>query len=246
MSQSLFYDTYHQKNRRFTKVIGENNFTYFYILQFLHLSYLQPFAKKRVLDVGCGVGALSLYLATKGALVVGVDVSDRAIRLANSARQALDLENVKFVRGELATGKGRFDFVICSEVIEHVPDDLELARRLYSQLNPGGYLLLSTPLTENWLYKIGWYAQFDQEVGHLRRYTQTGIQRLLEQVGFEVVLMKPVEGALRNVLYTSRLGFAIRFIRGPLVKIFHLFDRWSRLWLGPSNVILLLRKSESC
>jgi 2-polyprenyl-3-methyl-5-hydroxy-6-metoxy-1,4-benzoquinol methylase len=256
MTTSSFYDNYHQKNRRFSKVIGANNFTYFYILKSLDKAWASlinsdfdqqqnNWQDTKVLDVGCGVGTLVLYLADLGAEATGWDISKRAITIANQARQDLELKNAKFIKGEIKKKKSTEevqDLVISTEVIEHILDDKKFLADLVSHLRVGGVLLLSTPSSENKLYKMGYYKNFDREVGHLRRYTKASLLKLFEDQQLKVVSIEAVEGPLRNLLFTSKLGFLIRFIKGPLVPIFHVFDRWSASMFGASDWQIIAKK----
>jgi SAM-dependent methyltransferase len=242
MKLARFYDLFHKKNNYYTKIIGNRNFTYFYTLQFLQEPCIKQIVRGKVLDVGCGVGTLALYLAKKGALVLGVDVSPRAIEIANYAKQANQLKQVVFKAGELQLGKPYFDLVICSEVIEHIADDQSFLRIINSNLKANGILYLSTPTSNNFLYKLGFYQKFDREVGHLRRYTIQSLTELLTDSGFKIIKLRQIEGPLRNILFTTRLGFMIKFIKGPLINWFHLVDYWSGCLFGFSNIMLLATK----
>lgn len=239
---SSFYDRYHQKNDYFAKIIGDNNFTYFYSLQFLRKIFARQFLGKKVLDVGCGVGTLSLYLADKGAKVKGIDISPRAIRIAQRAQQHLGLKNLQFAVTEIDQGKDQYDVVICSEIIEHVKDDGHFLDLIYSQLNVSGELFLSTPSSQNLLYRVGFYQRFDQEVGHLRRYTGESVKQLLAKHHFQVTAMRSVEGPLRNILFTTPLGFLIRIIKGPLIPFFHYIDGITAWLFGASDIQVIAKK----
>ncbi len=240
-----FYNRYHLKNKKFVKLISKDNFTYVYIIGFLHLACMEGFWSKKVLDVGCGVGTVALYLSSLGANVKGVDISSRAIKIANAAKKELKLKTIEFSKGEITKGNKKFDFVISFEVIEHVPDEKEFLKRIRSNLKKSGLLVLSTPSKENLLYKMGFYKNFDKEVGHLRRYTQTSLKNVLMSNGFEVINFRNVEGPLRNILFTTKLGFLIRFIKGPLVPIFHFFDNLSGLLFGYSDMQVIAKKTNS-
>lgn len=236
-----FYDRYHQKNDHFHKLIRRGNTTYWYILQLLHKAVLSEAIRGEVLDVGCGVGTLSLYVSQFAQSVVGIDVSGRAIEIAESARASLDIKNVVFKKAELESDTGIFDLIICSEVLEHIPDDKGFLKLLRGNLKSGGYLLLTTPSRENLLYKLGYYARFDAEVGHERRYSETELLEKMTAAGFEYQLIRSVEGPLRNILFTSRLGFLLRFIRGPITPIFHWFDALSARLFGASDIQVIAR-----
>lgn len=247
LSQQIFYDSYHQKNNKFYKVIKKNNFTYYEIIRFFYskiLPKLTKFPKIKILDVGCGVGTMALYFGSLGIKVKGIDISSRAIKIANNAREYLKFKNVSFSESVLKKGKGEFDMVMISEVIEHIEDEQKFLENIHSQLKNNGLLYLTTPLKENLLYEIGFYKKFDQEVGHLRRYTETSIKKLLENNKFEVLNTRQVEGPLRNLLFVTRLGFLIKFIRGPLVPIFHRLDWITMKLFGASNILVLARKKK--
>lgn len=242
-----FYDRYHRQNHGTAKVIGDSNFTYFYILDFLHRADILPLAPSRtrplkVLDIGCGVGTLALYLATKGAEVTGWDVSPRAIRFAQATAKQLGVTTATFQVAELSRGQADYDVVICTEVIEHIPDDQLFAQLLASHLKPGGKLVLTTPSSDNWLFRHGYYQEFDQRVGHVRRYTPASITRTLKQADLKVKNLRTVEGPLRNLLFTTKLGFLIKGIRGPLVPLFHVFDSWSAQLAGAADIQVIATK----
>lgn len=199
-------------------------------------------ARHDVLDVGCGVGTLALYLGQFAKSVKGVDVASRAIKIATKAARSLRASNVTFVEGELAAVKGKFELIMCTEVIEHVADDAAFAKQLASRLKEGGLLFLTTPSMENWLYKLGYYRGFDAEVGHFRRYTPMTIRQRLEQAGLTVLKVEPVEGPLRSIMFSTKLGYLIYGIKGPLIPLFHWFDSICARVFGASDLQVIARK----
>ena len=236
-----FYNVYHQKNGVYSKPITENNFTYYYFIKYFKKYYKGP-EDGSVLDIGCGVGSLSFYLASKGMQVRGIDVSSRAIKLCQTVKKNIGLKNVTFSRAVLDRKKEANDVVLCSEIIEHIKDDGVFLDMIHKKLSKKGFLFLSTPSSENWLYPRGFYKKFDDEVGHLRRYTKDGLKDLLEDSGFRIVTIQPIEGILRNLLFISKLGCIIRFIRGPLVPLFHIIDALFIKFFGPSNYFVVAQK----
>ncbi len=96
---------------------------------------------RKLLDVGCGDGQL-LETATKaGWEPAGIDLSEAAVELCR--RRGLDASNTDFFDRALDTR--RFDVIVMSELIEHVPAPQRFLSRAESLLEPGGVLYLTTP-----------------------------------------------------------------------------------------------------
>ncbi|MGN6093148.1 MAG: bifunctional 2-polyprenyl-6-hydroxyphenol methylase/3-demethylubiquinol 3-O-methyltransferase UbiG [Luteibacter jiangsuensis] len=102
---------------------------------------------RKVVDVGCGGGLLSVALARAGANVTAIDLGEKLIQIAKLHLFESNLQVDYRVQSstELAEAEaGSFDVVCCMEMIEHVPDPLALMRDLAAMLKPGGQLFLST------------------------------------------------------------------------------------------------------
>ncbi|MEO7762145.1 MAG: bifunctional 2-polyprenyl-6-hydroxyphenol methylase/3-demethylubiquinol 3-O-methyltransferase UbiG [Casimicrobiaceae bacterium] len=117
----------------------------------LRLDYIEGLAGgisgKRIIDVGCGGGILAEAMARRGATVTGLDLSDKALKVAQL--HALEagitvtyrLEDVARVAAEEAGG---FDVVTCMEMLEHVPDPALTINACAALLRPGGLAVFST------------------------------------------------------------------------------------------------------
>src|SRR3972149_10997075 len=121
----------------------------------LRLAYIDNavrLAGKKVLDLGCGGGILAETMAAKGALVTGLDPSEKLIEIARQHSQQTGV-NVEYVPGTAARFAAQhpatFDVLTCMELLEHVPDVSALIAACANLLRPGGQLLLST-LNRTW------------------------------------------------------------------------------------------------
>jgi len=80
----------------------------------------ESLAGKRILDAGCGTGALALELANKGASVVAIDLSPNLIELAKERIAPADRQNIDFRSGDmLDDGLGEFDYVVGMDSMIH-------------------------------------------------------------------------------------------------------------------------------
>jgi 2-polyprenyl-6-hydroxyphenyl methylase / 3-demethylubiquinone-9 3-methyltransferase len=117
----------------------------------LRLDWIQsqlPLAGKRVLDVGCGGGILAESMARHGARVLGIDLSTRALKVAQLHALEAQTPNVEYreVSAEaLAIEQpAAFDAVTCMEMLEHVPDPASVVRACATLVKPGGWVFFST------------------------------------------------------------------------------------------------------
>ena len=109
---------------------------------------LVPLVGKSVVDVGCGGGILSDSMARKGADVLGIDLSTKALRVAQLHALEASTPRVRYeeISAEaLALERpGEFDVVTCMEMLEHVPDPSSVVKACSTLVKPGGWVFFST------------------------------------------------------------------------------------------------------
>ena len=111
------------------------------------INSIAPLAGKNVLDIGCGGGILAESMARKGANVTGIDLSEKALKVADLH----SLESGVQVRYELISAEamaarepGAYDVVTCMEMLEHVPDPASIVKAAATLVKPGGHVFFST------------------------------------------------------------------------------------------------------
>jgi 2-polyprenyl-6-hydroxyphenyl methylase / 3-demethylubiquinone-9 3-methyltransferase len=102
---------------------------------------------KTVLDVGCGGGILSESMAEKGAKVTGIDLGEKALKVAQlhslESGVAVDYQLIAVEKlAELQPAS--FDVVTCLEMLEHVPDPASVVAACAKLVKPGGQVFFST------------------------------------------------------------------------------------------------------
>jgi 2-polyprenyl-6-hydroxyphenyl methylase / 3-demethylubiquinone-9 3-methyltransferase len=115
----------------------------------LRMSYIESVARlkdARVLDVGCGGGILSEAMARGGARVLGIDLSQAVLDVAelHALEAQLAVEYRAIGAEELAAASPSFDLVTCMEMLEHVPDPAATLAALATLVKPGGSVIVST------------------------------------------------------------------------------------------------------
>jgi 2-polyprenyl-6-hydroxyphenyl methylase/3-demethylubiquinone-9 3-methyltransferase len=104
-------------------------------------------AGKTVVDIGCGGGILSESMAAKGATVTGVDMSEKALKVAklHLYESGLSVDYKQLPAEELAAQQpASFDVVTCMEMLEHVPDPASVIAACAQLAKPGGWVFFST------------------------------------------------------------------------------------------------------
>jgi 2-polyprenyl-6-hydroxyphenyl methylase / 3-demethylubiquinone-9 3-methyltransferase len=102
---------------------------------------------KHALDVGCGGGILAEAMATAGAKVIGIDLSDKALSVArlHQLESGVTVDYRLITAETLAADQpGSFDIVTCMELLEHVPDPASTIAACATLVKPGGLVVFST------------------------------------------------------------------------------------------------------
>ena len=106
-----------------------------------------PLAGKQVCDIGCGGGILAESIAKKGATVTGIDLSEKALKVADlhSLESGIKVRYELIAAEELAAREaGQYDVVTCMEMLEHVPDPAAIVQACAKLVKPGGHIFFST------------------------------------------------------------------------------------------------------
>ena len=116
-------------------------------LRLNHIDKLAKLAGKRVLDVGCGGGILAESMAAKGAVVTGIDLSEKPLGVAKlhllESGQKVDYQ-LSAAEDLAAKSPATFDCITCMEMLEHVPDPASTVAASMALVKPGGWVFFST------------------------------------------------------------------------------------------------------
>jgi 2-polyprenyl-3-methyl-5-hydroxy-6-metoxy-1,4-benzoquinol methylase len=164
---------------------------------------------KKWLDAGCGTGTISRWLAReRGASVIALDASERM--LAHAAK----ISGVEYILGDVTCSglpDGSFDGILCSSVLEYLPDPAVALREFRRLIRPGGIILLSVPNAAQSVRMILWIAYWITRPLRQRRlfsyldhsrhsFSEPGVAQLLRENGF----------ALSTTLQFGRINLPFR------------------------------------
>lgn len=109
---------------------------------------IAPLHDLDVLDVGCGGGILADSMARKGAVVTGIDLATKSLRVAQLHALEAETPRIRYeevaVEALAARQPASFDVVTCMEMLEHVPDPESVVRACAQLVKPGGWVFFST------------------------------------------------------------------------------------------------------
>jgi SAM-dependent methyltransferase len=144
----------------------------------------RPYVGNAVAEVGAGTGDFSRLILEAGcerfiAIEPSVNLVPSLQRQFNGSPRVEVLGG--YLKDHLPHLKGQVDTLFYINVLEHVPVDKEELALVHQALAPGGYVCIFVPALP-WLY-----SEFDQSVGHYRRYLKGDLIRMVQQSGLEVV-----------------------------------------------------------
>ena len=157
------------------------------------IAFCKRYNAHKVLDLGCGNGAMCRDLAAAGFSVFGCDPSEEGIRIAAQTLPEVVFRTLGVYDDPQLLGADGFDAVISTEVIEHLFLPRHLPQFAFKVLRPGGRLIISTPYhgyLKNLALSIAdkWDVHHTPfwDGGHVKFWSRRTLTTLLTQEGFQV------------------------------------------------------------
>ncbi|HEY7930751.1 MAG TPA: class I SAM-dependent methyltransferase [Acidimicrobiales bacterium] len=191
----------------------------------------------QLLDLGCGFGRHAFEAARRGAHVVALDagrdevvgVVSTLVAMADAGELAVATTRATAVQGDalaLPFADGTFDRVICSEVLEHIPDDVAAMRELSRVLRPGGTMAVTVPRfgpeLVNWALSDEYH---NVPGGHVRIYRRAVLQQRLAASGLVVTGHHYAHG-LHSPYWWLKCLVGTTNDDHRLVRLYHRFLVW--------------------
>jgi len=170
------------------------------------LELCTPKPNQSLLDIGCGDGGFLALAQSKGFNVFGIDIDDRAIRLARSIRNLEHVKSGAWEKLQSIEGWKEFDTITLFDVLEHVSSPVSLASTVFKLLKLGGLVCITVPRLDR--YPRVFDIVTDSPPHHFTLWTSNALSVLLKKVGFEEIriIEKPLvaQDFLLHVIWRAK------------------------------------------
>lgn len=160
---------------------------------------LRSHGSSAVLDLGCGNGSFSVFMAKAGFNVTGLDHSSSGIQIAREKHPSVDFSQYDVTQPLPSEYHGSFDAVVSAEVIEHLLLPRRLMEAALTALKPGGLFILTTPYHGYWKnLSLALTNKFDshwhplRDYGHIKFFSKTTILALFKEFGLKEIEFQTV------------------------------------------------------
>ncbi len=139
----------------------------------------------KVLDIGCGNGALSYDIASKAKTVTGIDIEEKYI---NKAKLKYPRENIKYIFGDATKDLSgeKFDVITLSNVLEHIEDRVGFMKNIKGLALK--YLIRVPMFDRDWipLYKKELGVEWRLDLTHFTEFTRESFEKEITEAGYKV------------------------------------------------------------
>ena len=193
----------------------------------------RPYIGRRVLEVGSGIGTMSRKLVRSADLVIGIEPNSNCLARLESAMHSEPKFTMLSARLEDCDAaelqRKQLDTVYCSNVLEHIENDVAALKMFRDVIVPGGHVLIYVPAVQ------AAYGPMDAELGHHRRYSKRTLTAAFTAAGLELTTLK----------YANLIGLIGWMYNSYVTKARHhtldqvqLFERFVAPWALPLERVI--------
>ena len=162
-------------------------------------SLIKQYIKKNVAEVGPGSGlTVKKYINQ----CKHIDLYEPNKKLFKHLKNKLKNKKILIKNTVFKKNLKKYDTIIALDVLEHIKDDKNEIKKLYTSLNKEGHLIINVPAFDFL------YSEFDKSIGHFRRYNKKNLQKKIEALKFSKC----------RLFYYDSIGFILSLISKIFLK----------------------------
>lgn len=184
-----------------------------------------------LLEIGCGDGYVLKEIERKFPTAfnfTGIDISKTALRRAKNLCQA---RLIKADAQKIPINLNQIDITICTELIEHLPEDIALLKEVHRILKPSSFLILTTPnfyTFENITMRILGRKPAVTIPEHLREYSYNELTSKIKRTGFNILEFQSIGFYIPKI---KRLFFRSKTLTKMMFFLARSFPKMGRIFM---------------
>lgn len=173
-------------------------------------------AHSRVLDIGCNTGSLAKTLKKKKIVCDGVDINNKALRIAAKYCRKVYLRDL--YKSRLNLGSERYDYIVFADILEHLPQPNLILLNCKKNLKKDGKVIISLPNVARIEIRLKLlFGKFEYAPGilspdHLRFFTKKSAKALIEESGFNTIKIIPTGLGYILKIFPNLLAFQFIYV----------------------------------
>ena len=191
-----------------------------------------------VIDVGAGNGWAAEKLVTKCGKFISIDISEKNLKTISSIINRNNFFAIQADAMNMPFADNSIDYIISSEVIEHLPNPEKFIEEMYRILKPNGKIIISTPYKEKIKYNLCIYCNtLTPANAHLHSFDENNLLKLTNNCKNSKVKFHTFGN---KVLHFARCYIFLQFL--PL-KLWHYVDKLANFFINKKlHIIMTIKK----
>jgi 2-polyprenyl-3-methyl-5-hydroxy-6-metoxy-1,4-benzoquinol methylase len=170
------------------------------MLRHMRIEKAKPYLNGKVLDIGCGSGALAKFISDENYL--GIDIDETSLNIARE-----DYPNHRFTN-TYEEASDKYDSIVALALLEHLDDPVDFLKLCSSKLSEQGHIILTTPHPKSDLIhdigsKIGLFSSHAEEE-HEELIDLEKLKQLLKRTDLCLKTYKPFQGGLNQLFVLTK------------------------------------------